>query len=170
MAGAVTVRAPQAWTIAWAVVVSIAAGLAVTTFRSQTAVDWVIDGRPTWAHLARSLLKWAWVTFVALRATRETLDWFATSRTQTRPWALDSIHRVAVTCAPGLPRFVVYDPMGGVGFCLWYGVLLVTVDSFLQMHPAYRRRTRQAFWAIAFAALIPWGLPFVPTRWPGQMT
>ena len=158
------------WTLAWSVLVSIVAGLAITTFRSQTAVDWIIDGRPTWAHLARSVLKWTWVTLVALRAIREALDWFAAERTQTRKWGFDSIHRVAVTCAPGLPRFVAYDPMGGVGFCLWYGVLLVTIDGFLQMHPAYRPRVRQAFWVVAFVALIPWGLPSVPTRWPGQMT
>ncbi len=170
MAGAVTTRGPHLGTITRAVIVAIAVGLAVTTFRSQTAVDWVIDGRPTWAHLARSLLKWTWVTFVALRAIQETVDWFVPRRTRTRPWGLDSLNRVEVTCAPGLPRFVTDDPMGGVGFCLWFGAILVTIDSFLQMHPTYRPRVRQAFWAVAFVALVPWGLPSVQTRWPSQMT
>jgi hypothetical protein len=164
-----TARVVQPWTIAWSILIAIALGIAVTTVRSHTAVDWVTDGRPTWSHVARSFLKWLWVTFVVLRAIHGALDWL-TGRTQVRSWGLDVIHRVAVTCGAGLPRFVIYDPMGGVGFCLWYGLFLVTVDGFLQMHPAYHPRIRQAFWAVAFVALIPWGLPSVPTRWPGQIT
>ena len=67
-------------------------------------------------------------------------------------------------------EFVLVDPMGGAPFALWYGTFLLVVDEYLQVLPAYGPRVRQMFWALATVALIPWGLPFVPTLWPGQMT
>lgn len=163
-------RAPVFGSLVRSALFGAAVAIAVTAVRSYLAVEWVIDGRPWWAHLSRSVLKWAWVTFILLRAIQAVRDWFEARPRLVRHWVVDAAERVAVTCAAGLPRFVLVDPLGGAAFCLWYGAILITADGFLQLHPAYGSRARQAFWALAFVMLIPWGLPFVPTRWPAQMT
>lgn len=172
MAGAVTDLGAGQWRgrVVRTVLVSLTVAVIVTALRSSVAVEWLADGRPWWAHLGRSVLKWAWVTFVLVRAVETIRDWFEGRPRLSCRTGFEALNRVAVTCAPGLPRFVLYDPMGGSAFCLWYGAILVTTDGFLQMHPSYGPKARQAFWTVAFVLLIPWGLPFVPTQWPGQMT
>jgi|GEM_PF-4661671 hypothetical protein len=148
----------------------LAVSLCMSSLRAQVAVEWLADGRPLWADLGRSLIKWCWVIFVVERAGSAVQDWFRPrSKAISNVW-LAGIDRVAVVCAAGLPRFIFVDPLGGAPFSLWYGALLLVVDGFLHLLDGYNARARQAFWMVAFVFLIPWGLPSVTTLWPDQMT
>jgi len=160
-------RPPSFGSLVRCALTCVTVAIAITAVRSYLAVEWVVDGRPWWSHVGRSILKWAWLTFVLLRAIHAIHDWFEARPRQIRHWLVEATDRVAVTCAAGLPRFVLVDPLGGAAFCLWFGAILLTADGFLQFHSFYGPRARQAFWAIAFVTLVPWGLPFVPTMWPG---
>lgn len=144
--------------------------LIVAIVRGSIGVEWVSDGRPLWAHFARSVVKWSWVLFVLIRSVALFRTWLHGGGMVDSGGLCGSLDRIAVVCTAGLPRFVLVDPMGGAPFALWYGAFLVVIDEYLQFLPAYGRRVRQMFWALATVALVPWGLPFVPTLWPGQMT
>lgn len=144
--------------------------LIVAIVRGSIGVEWVSDGRPLWAHFARSVVKWSWVVFVVIRSVAFLRTWLRGGTMVGSDGWPGSLDRIAVACTAGLPRFILIDPMGGAPFALWYGSFLLVVDEYLQVLPAYGPRVRQMFWALATVALVPWGLPFVPTLWPGQMT
>jgi len=153
-----------------AALVALTISLALAIVRGSIGVEWVSDGRPIWAHYARSIVKWSWVVFVVIRSVALLRAWLHGGTMVGSDGWFRSLDRIAVVCAAGLPRFIFIDPLGGAPFSLWYGTFLLLVDEYLQLLPAYGPRWRQMVWALATVALVPWGLPFVPTLWPGQMT
>lgn len=168
--GLTRIRGTHGGEIVRATFAALTISLIVAIVRGSIGVEWVSDGRPLWAHVARSVVKWTWVAFVLIRSVALFRSWLHGGEMVGSGGLSGSLDRIAVVCTAGLPRFVLVDPMGGAPFALWYGALLVVIDEYLQFLPAYGRRVRQMFWALATVALVPWGLPFVSTLWPGQMT
>jgi len=168
--GLMRIRGTHCGEVVRATLAALTISLIVAIVRGSIGVEWVSDGRPLWAHFARSVVKWSWVVFVVIRSVAFLRTWLRGGTMVGSDGWPGSLDRIAVACTAGLPRFVLIDPMGGAPFALWYGTFLLVVDEYLQVLPAYGPRVRQMFWALATVALVPWGLPFVSTLWPGQMT
>lgn len=120
-----------------------------------------------WVILLRGFCKASWPTFVLLHSLRFVLESLGfADRTRFVADFSGYLRLVALVCMAALPRFLLFDALGGVPFALWYGVVLVVVDGASVHLLGAEAPARRWVWRVHAIVLVPWGVYAWVPDWP----
>ena len=112
---------------------------------------------PVWVILVRTLCKVWWPTIVLLHAVCFVGERLVLARhTPSKADFVGHVRLVALACSGGLPRFILFDHMGGVPFAIWFGTMLVVADGLLAHILGLATHHRRWVWIIGGMLAVPW--------------